>query len=74
MPYKLLMSGIPIDGEVNIFSKNYIFCKSASHPEVTLKKKQISICFNALRKSVEIHDMRFGFVKGKNNLVYCFIN
>ena len=71
MRYNMSMMVIPIYGEANVFSNNEALWKIFRRPEVTLKKKHVSICFHAVCEAVTSWIMCVGFVKGKNNLAGC---
>ena len=48
--YKLRMLGVPLDGPANVFGDNDTVIKSASNPEATLKKKNVSIAYHKCRE------------------------
>ena len=68
MRYKLIIVGIPIDREANLFSDNEVVWKNASWPDATLTNKHMSVCFHAVQGEIDTWIMPVGFVKGRNNL------
>ena len=50
--YKLRMSGVPIDGTIDMFCDNEVVYKNASMPESQLWKKHHNIAYHISRESV----------------------
>ena len=50
--YKLRMMGVPVTGPSYVYGDNMSVIYNTSKPESTLKKKNNSICYHALRESV----------------------
>ena len=49
--YKLRMMGVPLDVPANVFCDNDSVAKSATNPEETLSKKNVSIAYHNCRES-----------------------
>jgi hypothetical protein len=50
--YKLCMMGVPIAGPMYVYGDNMSVIHNTRHPESTLKKKNLSICYHAVRRAV----------------------
>ena len=66
--YKLRMMGIPLDGETNVFCDNESVFKSATMPEVTLKKKHNAIAYHRTREAQAANIVRIAWEEGETNL------
>ena len=60
--------GIPLDGETNVFCDNESVFKSATMPEVTLKKKHNAIAYHRLREAQAANIVRIAWEEGETNL------
>ena len=58
LQYKLRMFGVPLEGPMNVFCDNKAVFKNASQPDLTLKKKHISICYHCCREVVACQTIR----------------
>ena len=52
--YKLRMMGVPLSGTSYIYGENMSIIHNTQRPESTLKKKNNSISYHALREAVEM--------------------
>ena len=50
--YRLRMLGVPLEGPTNVYCNNEAVFKNASQPDLTLKKKHMSICYHRCREAV----------------------
>ena len=66
--YKLCMMGVPLDGPTSTFCDNESVFKSASMPELTLKKKHCSIAYHRTREAIAAHILRVAWEDGQTNL------
>ena len=66
--YKLLMFGIPIEVPTNTFCNNESLYKNASTPELTLKKKNVIICYHKCTESVAARVARISKEGAATNL------
>lgn len=74
MYHKLIVMGILIDGESNVFIGNESVWKCSRRQEATIKNNNVSICFHPIRGAVANNVICVGFLKGNNNLATCLIN
>jgi hypothetical protein len=65
--YKLHMMGVPIAGLTYVFGDNMSVIHNAQRPESTLKKKNLSICYHAVRKAVAMGEILMSHVRTENN-------
>jgi hypothetical protein len=65
--YKLHMMGIPIAGPTYVYGDNMSIIHNTQRPESTLKKKNLSICYHAVRKAVAMGEKLTSHVRTKNN-------
>ena len=52
--YKLHMMGMPLDGPSYVHGDNMSVINNTQQPELVLRKKSNSICYHAIRESVEM--------------------
>ena len=65
--YKLRMMGVPISGPSLIYGDNMSVIHNTQRPESTLKKKNNSIVYHAVRESVAMGESLTGHVGTNNN-------
>ncbi len=65
--YKLRMMGIPIAGPTYVYGDNMSVIHNTQWPESTLKKKNLSICYHAVREAVAMGEILMSHVRTKNN-------
>ncbi len=65
--YKLRMMGIPIAGPTYVYGDNMSVIHNTQRPESTLKKKNLSICYHAVRKAVAMGEILTSHVRTENN-------
>jgi hypothetical protein len=65
--YKLRMMGIPIAGPTYVYGDNMSVIHNTQWPESTLKKKNLSICYHAVRKAVAMGEILTSHVRTENN-------
>lgn len=70
--YKLRMMGVPIEGPTNVFCDNDSVAKSATNPEATLSKKNVSIAYHKCRESFAAGVMNIYFQYSEDNLADVF--
>ena len=66
--YKLRMLGVPLDGPANFFGDNETVMKSASNPEATLKKKNVSIAYHKCRECFASGIANMYYIRSEENL------
>ena len=66
--YKLCMMGVPLSGPSYIYGENMSIIHNTQHPESTLKKKNNSICYQALREAVAMGECLTTYIQTKENL------
>ena len=66
--FKLMMFGIPIDGEARILNDNKSVVDSSSKLEHTLNKKHSSIAYHLVRWNVAAEVVRIGWIEGISNM------
>jgi hypothetical protein len=66
--YKLRMFGAPIDNSTIAFCDNKAVVQNATHPESTLKKKNVSIAYHRCREAQAAVYIHVGFIRGMENL------
>ena len=66
--YKLRMLGVPLDGPANVFGDNDTVIKSASNPEATLKKKNVSIAYHKCRECFASGIASMYYIRSEENL------
>jgi len=66
--YKLRMMGVPILGPSYIYGDNMSVIYNTSRPESTLKKKNNSICYHAIRESVAMGESLTTHISTNDNL------
>jgi hypothetical protein len=65
--YMLLMMGVPIAGPTYVYGDNMSVIHNTQQPESTLKKKNLSICYHAVRKAVAMGEILTSHVQTENN-------
>jgi hypothetical protein len=65
--YKLRMMGIPIAGPTYVYGDNMSVIHNTQWPESTLKKKNLSICYHAVREAVAMGEILTSHVRTENN-------
>ncbi len=65
--YKLRMMGVPIAGPSYVYGDNMSVIHNTQQPESTLKKKNLFICYHAVRKAVAMGDILTSHVRTENN-------
>ena len=68
LQYKLLMMGVPLSGPSYIYGDNMSVIHNTQRPESTLKKKNKSICYHALREAMEMVECLTMHITTKYNL------
>ena len=66
--YKLRMMGVPVTGPSYIYGDNMSVINNTQRPESTLKKKNNSICYHAVRESVAMGESLTGHIRTEDNL------
>jgi hypothetical protein len=66
--YILSMMGFPITGPISVLCDNQSVVTNASRPESTLSKKHTAIAYHRCREAAAEGTLRFGFVRGMDNL------
>ena len=66
--YKLRMMGVPVMGPSYIYGDNMSVINNTQRPESTLKKKNNSICYHAIRESVAMGESLMGHIRTEDNL------
>jgi hypothetical protein len=66
--YKLRMMGVPVTGPSYIYGDNMSVINNTQRPESTLKKKNNSICYHAIRESVAMGESLTGHIRTEDNL------
>jgi hypothetical protein len=65
--YKIRMMGIPLSGPTYIYGNNKFQVTNSSRPDLTLKKKNNSICYHAIRESLAMGEtLLMHIMTGKN--------
>jgi hypothetical protein len=65
--YKLCMMGVPIAGPTYIYGDNMSVIHNNQRLESTLKKKNLSICYHAVREAVAMGEILMSHVQTENN-------
>jgi hypothetical protein len=65
--YKLCMMGVSIAGPTYVYGDNMSVMHNTQQPESTLKKKNLSICYHAVREAVAMGEILTSHVQTKNN-------
>ena len=65
--YKLRMMGVRISGPTYIYGDNMSVIHNKQRPESTLRKKSNSICYHAVRESVEMGESLTGVIPTSEN-------
>ena len=68
LQYTLRMMGVPLPGSSYIYGDNMSAIHNTQHPESTLKKKNNSICYHALREAVAMSEYLTTHIPTKDNL------
>ena len=66
--YKLRMMGVPLSGPFQIYGNNMSVIHNTQQPDSTLKKKNNSICYHALREAVAMGECLTTHILTKDNL------
>jgi hypothetical protein len=66
--YKIRMMGIPLSGPTYVYGDNKSQVTNSSRPELTLKKKCVSICYHAICESVAMGDTLLTHIRTGENL------
>ena len=66
--YKLHMMGVSLSGPSYIYGDNISVIHNTQRPESTLKKKNNSICYHALREAVAMGECLTTHIPTKDNL------
>ena len=66
--YKVLMMGVPLDGEMNVFCDNESVFKNSTLPESTLKKKHNSIAYHHTHEAQAANIVCIAWEKSEMNL------
>ena len=66
--YKIHMMGMPLSGPTYIYGDNKSPVTNSSSPELTLEKKCNSICYHAIRESVEMGETLLTHIRTGENL------
>ena len=64
------MMGVPLSGPSYIYGDNMSVIHDTQRPESTLKKKNNSICYHALREAVAMGECLTMHIPTKDNLSY----
>jgi hypothetical protein len=59
--------GVPIAGLTYVYDDNMSVIHNTQHPELTLNKKNLSICYHAVHKAVAMGEIPMSHVWSKNN-------
>ena len=70
--YKLRMLGVPLEGPARFFCDNEAVVKSGSYPEITLRKKTVSIAFHQIREAVASSKILLYYEKSSSNIADLF--
>ena len=62
------MMGVPLSGPSYIYGDNMSVIHNTQRPESTLKKKNNSICYHALREAVSMGECLTTHIPNKDNL------
>ncbi len=65
--YKLPMMGVPIAEPTYVYGGNMSVIHNTQQPESSLKKKNLSICYHAVRKAVAMGEILTSYVRTENN-------
>jgi hypothetical protein len=65
--YKLRMMSVPIAGPTYVYGDNMSVIHNTQWPESTLKKKNLSICYHAVRKAVAMGEILMSHVRTENS-------
>jgi ABC-type thiamine transport system ATPase subunit len=60
--------GVPVTGPSYIYGDNMSVINNTQRPESTLKKKNNSICYHAIRESVAMGESLTGHIRTEDNL------
>ena len=63
--------GVPILGPAHVWGENKGVVNSAFIPETIITKKNLGICYHAVRKASSQGIWKVGFCKGVKNISYC---
>jgi hypothetical protein len=66
--YKLRMMGVPISGATYVYGDNMSVIHNTQRPESTLKKKNLAICYHAVREAVAMGEILTGHIGTDDNL------
>jgi hypothetical protein len=66
--YKLRMMGVPLTGASYVYGDNMSVIHNTQRPESTLRKKNLSICYHAVREAVAMGEILTTHIKTDNNL------
>ena len=66
--YKIRMMGVPLTGPSYIYGDNMSVINNTQRPESTLKKKNNSICYHAMRESVAMGESLTAHIRTNDNL------
>ena len=66
--YKIRMMGMSLTRPSNIYGDNMSMIHNTQQPESTLKKKNNSICYHAIRESVAMGEYLTGHIRMEDNL------
>ena len=70
--YNLRMMGVPIDVPMFVFCDNKSVVTSTSVPASTLAKKNLGICFHAVREVAAVVIHRIAHISGEFNPSYIY--
>jgi hypothetical protein len=65
--YKLCTMGVPFAGLTYVYGDNMSVIHNTQQPESTLKKKNLSICYHAVREAVAMGEVLTSNVRTENN-------
>ena len=68
--YKLHMMGVSLAGPLYIYGGNMSVIHNMQRPESTLKNKNNSICYHAVRETVSMGECLTTYIPTKDNLSY----
>lgn len=66
--YKLRMMGVPISGPTYMYGENMSVIHNTQRPESVLKKKNLSLCYHAVRESVAMGEMITAHIRTNENV------
>ena len=67
MRYEVAMMGIPIDGPTWMFGDNEGVIKSSTHPDATIKRRNIAMAFHYVREAIASKVIYFIHMPGELN-------